>query len=525
MKKWNKGVIISLVGCILLNPMSVYALTKNETIYTSLDATGNVTTSSVTNHLFIHDQKEFEDETELKEILNINGKETFTLNSNVLKWKTNGNDIFYRGKTDKEQPIDVEVEYYLDGEKKNVKDMIGKKGSIKLVFHFQNHLNHQVNINGKKETIYTPFVVSIGMILNNQYNKNISVENGKWVDSGSRSMVIGLATPGVYESLHVESLKGLNTVTVSYDTTKFSMGNVYMVATPKVLEEKDLSVFEKLEQVTSNMSILQQSMNQIEEGVKKLETGSSALLKGTNDLSVNLDKAMNSITALKNGSIQLEKGITTLLSVLTQTRTELNSKVVTSKSQLNMLKKGNETAIMNILKPLGGITFEQLYVKYKDIVNLTTVIDPTDPEASIKSAYQLVLLLKQNNAAMEEMERSLDEIVSNMDFLIDSVKPLQNIHSLSNGLHSLETGMKQLSVGVHTLKNGEKELNDGIITLHGGVTKMNREGINPLYTYSNMIRSYSNKIEAMTKLSQEYCGYATNNADNTMFIYMMKSVK
>lgn len=525
MKKWNKGVIIGLAGCVLLNPMSVYALTKNETIYTNLDASGKLVTSSVTNHLFIHDQGEFEDETELKEILNINGKETFTLNNQILKWKTNGNDIFYRGKTDKEQPIDVEVEYYLDGEKKTVKEMIGKKGSVKIVFNFKNKLENQVSIQGKKETIYTPFVVSVGMILNNQYNKNINVENGKWVDSGSRSMVIGLATPGMYESLHVESLKNLNTITISYDTTKFSMGNVYMVATPKILEEKDLTVFEKLDQLTSNMNVLQQSMNQLEEGVKKLETGSSSLLKGATDLSTNLDKVMSSVTALKNGSVQLEQGITTLFSSLNQVKADLQTKVTTSKTQLEALKMGNEKAINNILKPLGGITFEQLYIKYKDIVDLTTMIDPSDPEASVKSAYQLILLLKQNNGAITEMEHSLDEIVSKIDYMMESVKPLQNIHSLSSGLSSLETGIKQLSAGAHTLVNGEKELNNGVIILRDGLSKMNKEGINPLYTYSNMIRSYNNKVEAMAKLSQEYCGYATSNADNTMFVYMMKSVK
>ena len=54
---------------------------------------------------------------------------------------------------------------------------------------------------------------------------------------------------------------------------------------------------------------------------------------------------------------------------------------------------------------------------------------------------------------------------------------------------------------------------------------MNQEGITPLHRYSSLIRNYSSKLEAMANLSKEYHGYASNNADTTTFIYMIKGVK
>ena len=44
----------------------------------------------------------------IKEILNINGEETYKQDKNTLYWNTKGEDIFYQGKTDKQLPIESE---------------------------------------------------------------------------------------------------------------------------------------------------------------------------------------------------------------------------------------------------------------------------------------------------------------------------------------------------------------------------------------------------------------------------------
>lgn len=89
----------------------------------------------------------------------------------------------------------------------------------------------------------------------------------------------------------------------------------------------------------------------------------------------------------------------------------------------------------------------------------------------------------------------------------------------------LEKGTKQLEIGAETLASGATELKDGIVTLSNGTKAMNKEGITPLHRYSNLIRNYSTKLEAMKNLSKEYHGYASNNADTTTFIYMIKGIR
>ncbi len=529
MKKWNQYVIVGLTGILLASPMRAFALTKNETIYTNLDEFGHITNSSVTNHLFIKKEKTFEDETELKEILNINGLEKFELNQNQLIWDANGKDIFYRGKIEKEQPIEVEIEYYLNGEKKKPKEMLGKKGNVKMVFQFQNKQKNKVTVGGKEEYIYTPFVVTSGMILDNRYNSNIEVINGKWVDSGSRSMVIGIATPGLYESLNIEELKSLNTITVSYDTTKFTLGNIYMVATPKILEEKDLKVFKKMDSLTSNVEQLQTSMNQIEEGAKQLESGSLSLLNGTNELSNNLKLALNSVTQLKNGSLTLKQGLSDTILALAQVKSSLQNKNVTgSIASLNELKIANTKAITTLLGK-AGMDYDTLKAFY-DGNQLQNYTGTEESLLNAKTTYELVSLLAFNNNAIDKTITSLTEILESVNTLMTTLEgalgQLQSgSETLSNGLIALENGISELSNGAVLVAQGSSQLNEGIVTLSNGISTFNKEGINPLYEYSKKAKYYGNKLEALGNLSKEYNGYATNNADNTMFVYMIKSVK
>ena len=55
------------------------------------------------------------DESDLKDIQNVKGDETFTQNGDDVQWSAGSNDIYYQGTTDKELPVGVEIKYELDG--------------------------------------------------------------------------------------------------------------------------------------------------------------------------------------------------------------------------------------------------------------------------------------------------------------------------------------------------------------------------------------------------------------------------
>ena len=207
----NKLFKSLLVASVLMYPLNTFAAPiKKETVFTNLDSEGKVVETVVTNHLCPKSLKEFEDQTRLNEIVNINGSETFTQEGTKLTWKVEGKDIYYQGTTNEEQPIDISIKYYLNGKELKPNEIKGQKGNVKIKLHLKNKLKNRVKVKGKYETLYTPFVVLAGTIIDAENNSNISATNGRVVNTGDKNIVASIASPGLYEYINLNKLSSLN---------------------------------------------------------------------------------------------------------------------------------------------------------------------------------------------------------------------------------------------------------------------------------------------------------------------------
>ena len=516
MKKINYtigAVVLATASALTLAPLSVNAMTKNEIIYSNMNYNGEFYKTIVNNHLTLDGEKEeLEDETKLKNILNLNGKETYKLDGSKVTWQNLGKDIFYSGEIEKEQPIKTEVKYYLDGEETNPTDIAGKKGKIKIEFKFTNDLKNKVKVNGKYENLYTPFVVTMGT-----------------VNTGSRNMVVALASPGLYESLGIKELKNMDKITLEYETTNFSLSNVYIVATPKLIEEEDLKVFDEVDSVYNNVQKLQLNMDKLTEGAKSLDEGAAKLSNGAETLSKNIKIASESIKKIQNGSISLNKGIEDAIEKISKATSSLNSEE-TQKSieTLKYLKSQNTNAINTIVKK-SGVSFEMLEAIYKQN-NLKEYTGDNEQLKQVKETYELITLLQGNNMAIDQTIKTSEETQKTLASLVQQltsglIKARDGSKELSDGLTKLNIGVSKIYDGSVELKEGTENLKDGTNTIKEGTAKLNKEGINKLSGYAKTIKDYSDKAEALVNLSKEYKGYASDNSDSTMFIYLIKSLK
>ena len=86
----------------------------------------------VSTHL-VNDAKEdlINDISDLLNIKNVNGDETFTKKGNNIVWDADGNDIYYQGESKKDLPIDMTVKYELNGEEISPEDLARKKRKCK----------------------------------------------------------------------------------------------------------------------------------------------------------------------------------------------------------------------------------------------------------------------------------------------------------------------------------------------------------------------------------------------------------
>ena len=249
-----------LLGTMLVYTLPVAAFTKDETVYTNAKSNGEQYQTIVTDHLINEeDEKLLKDMTNLLNIENTSEDEKFTQDGESLVWEADSNDIYYKGETNQELPVKLNIKYELDGKEISSEEIAGKSGKVKITISFENQEEHEVKINGKTEKMYTPFVVATGTYIKNDNNKNIEVTNGKAIDDGSKTMVVGLTFPGMQESLNIDkdTLEIPTTIEITMDTTNFEMSNIINYTTPKLIEDSELDIFSKLDEIYSKVETLQ----------------------------------------------------------------------------------------------------------------------------------------------------------------------------------------------------------------------------------------------------------------------------
>ncbi len=297
----NNKVISKVISGTLLCSMvgytlPVFAYTKDENVYSKMDSNGKNYKTIVSTHIKNTENADLiNDLSDLLNVKNTSGDETYTQDGNKFVWNANKNDIYYQGESSKELPIECNVKYELDGKELSANEIAGKSGKVKITLQYTNKEERTVDINGKKVKMYVPFVVVAGTIIENENARNIEVSSGKVVDDGSKTVVVGMAMPGLQESLGLsdDEVEIPSNVEITMDATNFETSSIMSYVTPKVLEEDDLKVFDNLDEIYGQVNTLQSSMNQIQDGANTLKDGTTELATGANTLKDGVTTAYN----------------------------------------------------------------------------------------------------------------------------------------------------------------------------------------------------------------------------------------
>lgn len=297
----NNKVISKIISGTLLCSMvgytlPVFAYTKDETVYSKMDSNGKNYKTIVSTHIKNTENADLiNDLSDLLNVKNTSGDETYTQDGNKFVWNANKNDIYYQGESSKGLPIECNVKYELDGKELSANEIAGKSGKVKITLQYTNKEERTVDINGKKVKMYVPFVVVAGTIIENENARNIEVSSGKVVDDGSKTVVVGMAMPGLQESLGLsdDEVEIPSNVEITMDATNFETSSIMSYVTPKVLEEDDLKVFDNLDEIYGQVNTLQTSMNQIQDGANTLKDGTTQLATGANTLKDGVTTAYN----------------------------------------------------------------------------------------------------------------------------------------------------------------------------------------------------------------------------------------
>lgn len=345
-KKIIKITSIALLGSMFCYTLPVFAYTKEESVYSKLDGNGVVYQTTVSEHLKnTEKEKLLKDFSDLMNIENVSGNQELEKNNNSLTWKAEGDDIYYQGNSTKELPINCKIKYELDGNEIAKEEIIGKSGKIKVTLEFINNEKREVNINGKKETMYVPFVVGVGTIIDNENNKNIEITTGKVIDNGNKTIAFGLAMPGMQESLGISKSKiEIPTkIEILMDAKDFEMSEIYCFASPKLLEESDLNL-DKLNEMYDMANELKNASTQLVGGSKQLSDGANKLNVGTHELSKELNLAINEYVAARKKLANKEEIEKKIVEIVNEEMKKLapEFKVLAEQEAANVIKKNKQ---------------------------------------------------------------------------------------------------------------------------------------------------------------------------------------
>ncbi len=324
----TKAKITETVSSVL---DSERAVGKDETVYVLANADGSAKKVIVSEWLKNPDGAAIlSDATDLENIENTKGDEGYTIGSDNMKvWDAGGNDIYYQGTTNASLPVGVSVHYYLDGQQISADELAGKSGHVTMRFDYENNQKETVTIDGKEEELYVPFVMVTGMILDNDSFTNVEVSNGKLVNDGDRTVVMGFALPGMQENLNIDAdeLEIPSYVEISADVTDFSLTTTLTMATNDLMNDLNLDDVDSLSDLNDSLSELSDASEALVDGSSELYNGletlldkSGELISGVDALASGAKELSSGASSLQTGSDQLKAGIISLddgLSTLT----------------------------------------------------------------------------------------------------------------------------------------------------------------------------------------------------------------
>lgn len=303
-------------------------ISKDETVYVLTGADGSVKKIIVSDWLKNElGSASVADKSDLSDIENVKGDESYTINGdNMTVWDAQGNDIYYQGNIQKELPVGLSVRYYLDGKSVSPEELKGKSGKVTIRFDYENRQYETVQINGVSQRIYVPFAMLTGMILDNDTFQNVQITNGKLVNDGDRTVVVGLAFPGLQENLNLsrDDLSIPDSVEITADVTNFSLGMTVTLACNDLfsqLGDVDLTSLDS----TSALDQLTGAMDQLLSGSSALYEGLSTLLDKSGELVSGVEELAQGAAAIKSGADSVDDGAAQLKAGLADLSSGLNT--------------------------------------------------------------------------------------------------------------------------------------------------------------------------------------------------------
>ena len=314
-----------------------------------------------------------------------------------------------------------------------------------------------------------PFTTMTGIIFSNDNVKNVEVDNGSVISEGKNTVVVGMAFPGLGDSLKgakdsaehlleeteasqkskdkLDELDIPDSVDITMDATDFKMSTCMTMVFSGLLDDdedideehdsflKDMD--EKIADLEKDGNDLADGAGELSDGINEAADGSNELADGAGELADGISEYTDGVSQVNDGASQISDGTQTLvdgLPTLTKGLKDYTDGVAQADSGAGQLKDG-------ISQYTGGVT-----------------------ELN-KGAGQLKEGAGQLTDSLPELTGGLKQYTDGVSQVNDGADQLvQGFPGLTGGAEALSDGLGQLGAGIN-------RLTEGLITLHDGTSE------------------------------------------------------
>ena len=487
---------------------------KEETVYVIADANGKANKVIVSE--WLKNQKgsdTLKDQSNLKDVKNVKGDQDFTKGSgDELTWNAKGSDIYYQGTSDKQLPVDVTVTYKLNGKTVSAKELDGASGKLTMEFTYKNNTGKTKKVNGKNVTIYQPFLMVSGLLVDNDKMSNVEVTNGKVINSGDKTVVVGMALPGLEESLGLADLTDSDgkkididvpqKVTIKADVSDFSLLTTVTMASNSALEELNLDDVDSVDDLKDSLKKLGDSSKELVDGTKKLEDGVGELNDKSGDLADGVDQVNQGAKDLDKGAKDLNNGAKDLDDGTNELATQVKD-LPSSAQQLLDGAKSIKSALGNADSETqtiytGAAAIEEGAQQMSDNLKNTNGKSIYEAAAGIQEgAAKVTSGADQLSDGLNTAAANLDESIQLLNAAVGQLEDLQKTTEDTTTLQTYGALIKEIKGSIQYQQGVKQALTS---TLQSGITSI-KGGATLIDTYAGKIADGSVKlVEGAAKL-------------------------
>ena len=498
------------------NTISHISEDKKETVYVTADPYGSPKKTEVEVILKATDTDTIEDISDLKDIRNTGEDEKFTIEGNVISFENKGNDIHYKGTSDKQLPVILNISYYLNGNEISADELKGKSGDLEIRFDYRN--NSRRFVNGLE--LIDPFAAFSIVMLDNDIFQDVEIENGKLIEYGDVKAAVIMSLPGLESALNLKNYKLTEDIELKdYGVIKAKVNDFALDYTATILSN---GIFKEIED---------EDLKDIDEFVNDSKDFES----DSKELTDNTAKLYDASTELRSALKQYTGGVSSIDSYLGQSVDALNqySEAVKGLKQfpqitmvLDRISKEKEDALLKITELIDNNT----ELSDEDKIN----------EKEIFSEYLNKIDTDIDNAKLEDKEKALlnedADAINLITVYMTDIKFRNYLGMLENGATALNEGLQKIKEGSATLSANNKTVNDGLDTLvdaakefDDGMNDFVENDLNDLLELSGSpLKNVVDRIRGLRKLDNEYSCYTgliEGKKGSTTFIIETAEIK